>query len=807
MLKKILTLIMAVCVSFPVLMVPTYADFATQGGFEDEHSRNGINGWAVVGGRQWEESNGTLSPKVPSYNMKQPNYATSFIITEYPCSDNGTFESNMTSDQWNGQNGGLIFRWSSPKQYYYVTVKPGNQWTSKLTFHKNNMDESQGIVVAQNFLVDTNYNLKVVVMGNQFDIYLNGQLMGTVNDDTNQYGRVGYGYTTQWNSYISVNASKWVDAPNSIVSKPVDPEAGKVELKVFVKDEAFSSSNQLSPRIYIENTGEVAATNFKCYYFFNAEEGKVPVLEDHYTPESTPSLIDLGDNKYIIEYAFSGIQLAPGERTPDPNGNVVTIHYEDWSAMDKTNDYSNPGSAEVCLTDKIAVEGYYKLNEQYTVNAGQGGGQTSSGIKLVGGSIPTQTYTMNRLRLIKLVCEDTTDDDDWNPWGYDLVGVKVFVDGKGVKDIFCGRMSEDYDDKNFTDEENEYLEFNDSVIIKLLDMESAGDWDTTDYIGQNNLPTSVGERVERFNRDGKYDLTYSITQIQLQQAFTTLWEYQLFSFEQSQKNGVWDKINKKSLIDDMKSKLIKLYPAKFYGQGILGTGVSQGDLNFCGPASVTHELIRTNPLRYVILCRDVFEKGYYKGIKNTYNASAALRSCKVPDDLTIYSNNPVSCADWLVMSTIRDGTDPLIYPRPDGFPVTEEKGIHLNGVDDTDLYIKWLKDILGHSYVDLDTSYLWGEDTIIRKCEENYAKGNTSILRVNADILFEGDDSDWYIKDDFKSNHAIAYAGGLEISNGSMYSWDGGNVKFKCFTWGEIKDVDVTEERFEDSLFGAAHGN
>ncbi len=38
------------------------------------------------------------------------------------------------------------------------------------------------------------------------------------------------------------------------------------------------------------------------------------------TPESTPQLLNLGDNKYAVEYQFTGLELAPGETTPSVDG-------------------------------------------------------------------------------------------------------------------------------------------------------------------------------------------------------------------------------------------------------------------------------------------------------------------------------------------------------------------------------------------------------------------------------------------------------------------------------------------------------
>ena len=36
--------------------------------------------------------------------------------------------------------------------------------------------------------------------------------------------------------------------------------------------------------------------------------------------------------------------MAPGQVLPDLNGNVIGLHYSDWTAFDKSNDFSCNGS-------------------------------------------------------------------------------------------------------------------------------------------------------------------------------------------------------------------------------------------------------------------------------------------------------------------------------------------------------------------------------------------------------------------------------------------------------------------------------
>lgn len=125
-------------------------------------------------------------------------------------------------------------------------------------------------------------------------------------------------------------------------------------VKIYSLEE--SGDTKLSqPRIYIENlSSSVPISNFYYYYYFTVENGKTPAPpEDYYTPNSIPTLESLGNGNYRIKYTFLGVTIQPGEILPNTNGNVIGIHYTDWSEMDKTNDHSNNLSSTFALNPNI----------------------------------------------------------------------------------------------------------------------------------------------------------------------------------------------------------------------------------------------------------------------------------------------------------------------------------------------------------------------------------------------------------------------------------------------------------------------
>jgi hypothetical protein len=794
-------------------------------GFSDIHEDGVLRGWSLVGARRWVENQGKLTTVSPGYAAKSGGSRSGFLISDYPSADDGTFEALLTADSWNGNAGGAVLRWSSPSSFYYVTVKPANMWESKLVFHVNTMDESKGQVVAKNFSIGSTFKLKVVASGDTFEIYLDDVLRATVHDGTNRSGRVGYAYSSSWENLFAAQESQWRDAPGSTPSSAVDPKAGRVELKVHVRDDAYWQSNMLKPRLYVENTGEVTVGDFTAYYLFTAEPGKTPVLEDWWTPESDVSLVNLGDNQYAVEYHFRGLDLAPGEITPSSDGNLIGVYYSDWSAMDKSNDFSNPAGPEMQLSSKIPVEGAFKSASDFT-----GAGEPI--VKLVGGELPTKSVKMKRLKLKRVHCDDTTDDSDL--WGFeDYVFAHVTLDGQFAKTIKLGQMDEwgdstDDDPKNryFTAENNRFLEFTSSVKVSLFDYEhwkvgpdplfdvTLFEGNFTDHIGTEELSTTPGSYEERFNRDGKYDLSYDIEEFDETRTYATLAEYQLEKFRESSAPGVWGpQVVKNTLIAEMEERLrprvlrdgVTVWPG--------ASLVSQEQLGYCGPAAATFWLINNRPLRYVLFVRDVFENGSFKGAEHTYTASDALRACNVPsarmerterdsngDPLPAPNKVTSAVADWLVMATLSDKfaeDDERIYCDASNEPRSESLPNQIKGTSNYEMS-RWFRDVLGYPYVDDDSTFFWGEATVLEKADAVVRKGGAAVLAVRHGV-FENEEDDWWTAPD----HYVAFLGSLEVEHGEWYDWNTGHFKFRIFDHAHLSTIALNETDLEDSVFGA----
>lgn len=130
---------------------------------------------------------------------------------------------------------------------------------------------------------------------------------------------------------------------------------GLPKLAVFSKDEGLLESNISKPRVYVQNGSSVKISKFTVHYYFSVENGKTPILDQYWVPGSNLSLNQINDSLYDIQYYYAG-ELDTGNTVlPVLDGNVVGLHYEDWSSWDKTNDYSFNNSSSFVKNEQIVI--------------------------------------------------------------------------------------------------------------------------------------------------------------------------------------------------------------------------------------------------------------------------------------------------------------------------------------------------------------------------------------------------------------------------------------------------------------------
>ena len=89
------------------------------------------------------------------------------------------------------------------------------------------------------------------------------------------------------------------------------------------------------PRVSVSNTGRVNLQNYHAKMWFRVPIGKNLELppEDWFTPESRPSLTNIGGNVWELDLYFDSHILYPKESVTEGN---IGLHLTDWSGFDKT---------------------------------------------------------------------------------------------------------------------------------------------------------------------------------------------------------------------------------------------------------------------------------------------------------------------------------------------------------------------------------------------------------------------------------------------------------------------------------------
>lgn len=111
-------------------------------------------------------------------------------------------------------------------------------------------------------------------------------------------------------------------------------------VQAWYRDE-FGDANYLRARILIRNFGSESFSDFKVVFQFKTEDAKIPFRDDWYLQKPSISMQSLGDQVYRIVWDYTGVTVGPGSDWPGSPGTITGLHYGDWSAWDRSNDYSH----------------------------------------------------------------------------------------------------------------------------------------------------------------------------------------------------------------------------------------------------------------------------------------------------------------------------------------------------------------------------------------------------------------------------------------------------------------------------------
>lgn len=251
------------------------------------------------------------------------------------------------------------------------------------------------------------------------------------------------------------------------------------------------------------------------------------------------------------------------------------------------------------------------------------------------------------------------------------------------------------------------------------------------------------------------------------------------SFEQSALPGLWPHLNKATVTTELRSRVMDPFQ------------INQGQQPFCGPASVVFELVRRYPLRYVQLCRSLFELGTVQTRTKKIVASHQLRQSSK-------GNLRMGQADWMLMATLRESENSL-FPVDPGAP---EIIRNISGMTKSWELKGWVEELLNFKSVIYRHTYLMGDMSALSEAASAIAAGGAAFALITAEGLLGKSVAS---KTDLPAafpNHWITLLGNISVQKGTFGQHDSGRVGFDAYTWAQKRRIEATEGPFERFFWG-----
>ncbi|MBW4624172.1 MAG: hypothetical protein KME49_01315 [Brasilonema octagenarum HA4186-MV1] len=249
-------------------------------------------------------------------------------------------------------------------------------------------------------------------------------------------------------------------------------------------------------------------------------------------------------------------------------------------------------------------------------------------------------------------------------------------------------------------------------------------------------------------------------------------------FETSNTSSVWSNLDKNQVLTDMKTRLLDAFQ------------VNQGQQPFCGPASILFELVRKQPLRYVQICRSLFETGGFQGRTRRIEASNRLRQSR--------GRLRMGQADWMVLATCRESEN-LVFPvEPEAPDIIR----NIAGMTKSWEMKGWAREVLGYRNVKYTHTYLFGEVDALNEAETVISAGGVAFALITAQGLLGNNPPPFPYP-----THWITLLGNISIKKGFFWKRDSGRISVDVYTWGSKRYIDKDEDRFEAYFWGIVMGS
>jgi hypothetical protein len=244
----------------------------------------------------------------------------------------------------------------------------------------------------------------------------------------------------------------------------------------------------------------------------------------------------------------------------------------------------------------------------------------------------------------------------------------------------------------------------------------------------------------------------------------------IVAFEQTPAPGVWNFLDKATVIAEMRARVQD--PFK----------INQGGQPFCGPAAVLFELVRKQPLRYVQICQSLFMTGSFQGTTQRIVAPAALRQ-------NSHGDLHMGQADWLVLATFRQSEN-LLFPVEPNAP---ELIRNIAGMTKSWEMKGWVREILGYTKAQYYHAYLFNDLNALTAAADAIGAGGVAFALITAEGMLAAKT----LPIPFPS-HWIALLGNITIQ--------GDRVSFDVYTWSKKLHLEMDQTSFKKYFWACVTG-
>jgi uncharacterized membrane protein (UPF0136 family) len=261
-------------------------------------------------------------------------------------------------------------------------------------------------------------------------------------------------------------------------------------------------------------------------------------------------------------------------------------------------------------------------------------------------------------------------------------------------------------------------------------------------------------------------------------------EERLAQFARSTQAGVWNHLDKQQIVRDLRVRLINPF------------AIEQGEQPFCGPAAVVFELIRKQPLRYIEICQNLYERGSFEGYVKPIRAAGRL--CRS------YGNLRMAQADWMLMATLRDCANKILPVHPKLPKLLREFS---GGMTKPWEMSMWARELLGYSSAKSHPTIVSGEFRALQAAEEAISSGGVAFALINSHGLL-GTNS--FVSARLRRvypTHWVTLLGNLSIDPPTKIAKHKQNrVKFDIYSWGQKIHVNADTSGMRDFFWGVTIG-